>query len=100
MEFRSTRMFELKLRPIPEVNSRQRLGANVPVVHASTVLLVVTPSAQRRSTTPTTRAAEPTTLDMPPQAKPQRGEGSQMDVRSMSVAGVVISGTEDEDSAE
>ena len=33
-------------------------------------------------------------------AKLQRGEGSQMDVRSMSVAGVAISGTDDEDSAE
>ena len=32
MKFRSTRVFKLKLRPIPEVNSRQRLGANVPVV--------------------------------------------------------------------
>ena len=93
-------MFELKLRPIPEVNSRHQQGTNVPVVPTSTVLLVVTPSAQLRPTTPTTRAAQPTTLDVPPQAKPQRGEGSQMDVRSMSVAGVAISGTDDEDSAE
>ena len=93
-------MFELKLRPIPEVNSRHQQGTNVPVVPASAVLPTVTPSAQLRSTTPTTRAAEPTTLDVPPQAKPQRGEGSQMDVRSVSVATVVISGTDDEDSAE
>ena len=93
-------MFELKLRPVPEVNSRHRQWANVPVVPASTVLPTMTPSAQLRSTTPTTRAAEPTTLDVPPQAKPQRGEGSQMDVRSMTVAGVAISGTEDEDCAE
>ena len=37
---------------------------------------------------------------MPPEAKHQRGEGSQMDVRSVSVARVAIFGTDDEDSAE
>ena len=39
-------------------------------------------------------------LDVPPQAKHPRGECSQMDVRSMTVAGVTISGIVDEDPAE
>ena len=52
--------------------------------------------AQLRSTTPTKRAAEPTTLNVPHQAKHPRAEGSQMDVRNMTVAGVAKSGTEDE----
>ena len=48
----------------------------------------------------TKRAAALTTLDVPPQAKHPRAEGSQMDVRSVTVAGVAISGTEDDDLAE
>ena len=36
----------------------------------------------------------------PPQAKHPRGEGSQMDVQSGTVAGVTTAGTEDEDLAE
>ena len=40
------------------------------------------------------------TLDVPLQAKHPRGEDSQMDVPSMSVAGSAISGTEDDDPAE
>ena len=63
------------------------LGPNVPVVPTSTALLTSTPKAQIRSSTPTERAAEPTTLGVPPQAMHARSEGSQMDVRSMTVAG-------------
>ena len=66
---------------------------------APTVSPTVTPKAKLRSTSPTKRAAEPTTLDVLPQAKHQRDEGSQRNVRSMTVAGVTISGTEDEDPA-
>ena len=77
-------------------NSRSQpqtvMGANVPVVLTSTVLPTPTPKALIRSSTPTKRAAEPTTLDVPPQAKDPRGESSQMDVRSVKVAGVTISG--------
>ena len=40
------------------------------------------------------------TLDVPLQAKRPRGEEPQMDVRSMTVAGIAISGTKDEDPAE
>ena len=40
------------------------------------------------------------TLDVPPQAQHPRGEDSQLDVRSVTVAGIAISGTEDEDPAE
>ena len=49
-------------------------GANVPVVPTSTALLTPTPKALIRSSTPTKRAAEPTTLDVPPQAKHPRSE--------------------------
>ena len=62
------------------------MGANVLVVPTSTVLPTPTPKALTRSFTPTKRAAEP-----------PRGDSSQMDVRSMIVAGVTICGTEDED---
>ena len=44
----------------------------------------------------TKRAAELTRLDVHPQAKHPRSEGSQMDVRSMTMAGVAVSGLEDE----
>ena len=60
---------------------------------APPVLPTVTAKAPR-STSPTKRAVELTTLDVPPQAKHPRGEGSQVDVQSMTVAG-----TEDEDLA-
>ena len=40
------------------------------------------------------------TLDVPLQAKHPRGEDPQMDVRSMTVAGIAISGIDDEDPAE
>ena len=76
------------------------MEAKVLVMLAPTDLQTVTPKAQLRSTSPTKRATEPTTLDVPPQAEHPRGEGSQMDVRSMTVAGVTIAGTEDEDHAE
>ena len=76
------------------------MGANVPVMPTSTVLSTSTPKAQLRSPTPTNRAAEPTTLDVPPQAKHPGGEDSQMGVRSVIVAGVTISGSENEDPAE
>ena len=39
-------------------------------------------------------------LDVPSQAKRPRGEDPQMDVRSLTVAGIAKSGTEDEDPAE
>ena len=51
--------------------------------------------AQLRSSSRTKRVAEPTTLDVSPQAKHPRGEGSQMDNQSMTVDGVMIAGTED-----
>ena len=76
------------------------MGANVPVVPTLTALPTPTPKALIRSSTPTKGAAEPTTLDVPPQAKHPRGESSQMDVRSMIVAGGTVSGTEGEDPAE
>ena len=57
-------------------------GAEVPVIPVPTVLQTVTRTAQLRSTSPTNRAAEPTTQDVPPQAKHPRGEHSQMDVQS------------------
>ena len=76
------------------------MRSNVLVVHTSIVLPTLTPKAHIRSSTPTQQAAEPTKLDVLPQAKYPRGEASQMDVRSMIVAGVTIAGTEDEDPAE
>ena len=76
------------------------MGANVRVMPTQTVLPTVSPEAQLRSTSPTERAAEPMTLDVPPQAQHLRGEGSQMDVQSMTEAGVTIAGTEEEDPAE
>ena len=79
-----------------QTNSRSQqqtvMGANVPAVPAPTVLPTATPKAQLRVTTPTKRAAEPTTLDVLPQAKHPRGEGSQMDFGSMTVAGVAMGG--------
>ena len=87
-----------------QTNSRSQpqtvMGANVLVVSTSTVSPTPIPKALIRSSKPTKRAAAPTTLDVPPQAKHPRGEGSQMDVRSIIVAGVTISGSEDEDPAE
>ena len=87
-----------------QTNSRSQpqtvMGAIVPVVLKSTALPTPTSEALIRSSTSTKRATEPTTLDVPPQAKHPRGESSQMDVRSTIVAGVTISGTEDEDPAE
>ena len=73
------------------------MGATVPVVLAASVLLAATPKTHSRSSTPTKRAAESMTLDVPPQAKHPRGEDSQMDVWSMTVAGIATCGTEDED---
>ena len=61
---------------------------------------MATPNAQLRSPSPTEQTTEPTTLDVPPQEKHPRGEGSQRDVQSMTVAGVTIAGTDDEDPAE
>ena len=62
-----------------QTNSRSQpqtvMGAKVPVVPTSTVLPTPTPKALIRSPTPTKRAAGPTTLDVPPQAKHARGEG-------------------------
>ena len=89
---------------LAQTNSRRQpqtvVGANVPVVHTSTVLPTPTPKALIRSSTATKRAAEPTTLDVPPHARHPRGESSQMDVRSVMVVGVTTSRTEDEDPAE
>ena len=45
------------------------MRANVLVVLTSTALPTPTPKALIRSSTPTKRAARPTTLDVPPQAK-------------------------------
>ena len=56
------------------------MGANVLVVPAANVLSAVTPKAHSRSSTPTKRAAESMTLDVPSQAKRSRGEDSQIDV--------------------
>ena len=64
------------------------------------MLLAATPKLYSRSSTPTKRAVESMTLDVPSQAKRPRGEDPQMDVRSMTVAGIATSGTEDEDPAE
>ena len=58
------------------------MEAKVHVMPTPTVLPTVTSKAQRRSTSLTKRAAEPTSLDVPPQAKQPRGEGSQTDVQS------------------
>ena len=76
------------------------MGANVLVVLAANVLPAGTPNAHSRSSTPTKRPVESMTLDVPLQAKHPRGEDAQMDVRSMKVAGIAISGTDDEDPAE
>ena len=83
-------------RPIPEVNI---MASNVPVVLTLTVSPTMTPEAQLKSATPKKRP-DPKTLDVPPQAKHPRGKGSQVDVQNMTVAGVAISGTEVEDTAE
>ena len=56
--------------------------------------------AQLRSTSLTERGAEPTTPDVPPQPKHPRGVSSQVDVHSMTVVGVTIAGSKDEDPAE
>ena len=45
------------------------MDAHVPVVPTSTALPTSTPEALIGSSAPTKRAAEPTTLDVPPQAK-------------------------------
>ena len=76
------------------------MGAHVPVVHAASVLPAATTKLHSRSSTPTKRPAESMTLDVPSQAKHPGGEDSQVDVRSVTVAGIAISGTEDEDPAE
>ena len=47
-----------------------------------TALPTVTPKAQFKSTSLSKRAAEPTTLDVPPQATHPQGEGSQVDVHA------------------
>ena len=86
-----------------KTNSRSQqtaMGATVAAMPTPTVLPTATPKAQLSSTSPTKRAAHPTTLDVPPQAKCPRSEGSQVDVRSVTVAGVTIAATEDEDAAE
>ena len=57
---------------------------------------MVTPKAQKRSTLPTKRAAEPTTLHVPPLVKHPRDEAVEMDVQSMTVAGVTTTGIEDD----
>ena len=85
---------------IPEVNSRRRWRANVPVVLAANVLLAATPKLHSRSSTPTKRAVESMTRDVPSQAKQPGVEDSLMDIQSMTVAGIAISGIEDEDPAE
>ena len=72
------------------------MKAKVLVVVTSIVLPTVTLKAQLRTTTLTKRAAELTRLDVHPQAKHPRSEGSQMDVRRMTMAGVAVSGLEDE----
>ena len=56
------------------------MEANVLVVPAANVLPAATPKAHSRSSTPTKRAAESMTLDVPSQAKRPRGEDPQMDV--------------------
>ena len=66
------------------------MGANVHVL-TSTSLPTVAPKVQIMSSTPTMRAAKPTTQNVPPQAKHPRGEGSLMNVRRMTAIGVVIS---------
>ena len=76
------------------------MGAHVPVVPAASVLPAATTKLHSRSSTPTKRPAESMTLDVPSQAKHPGGEDSQVDVRSVTVAGVAVSGTEDEDPAE
>ena len=78
----------------PRSQPQTVMGVNVPVVPTSTALPTPTPKALIRSSTLTMRAAEHTTLDVLPQAKHPRRESSQMDVRSMILAGVTISGTE------
>ena len=62
------------------IQEKKVMEAKGPVMPTPTVLPNVTPKAQVRSTSPTKRAAEPTTLDVPPQAMHPRGEDSQMDV--------------------
>ena len=54
------------------------MKANVLVVVTSIVLPTVTLKAQLKATTLTKRAAELTRLDVHPQAKHPRSEGSQM----------------------
>ena len=84
-----------------QTNSRSQpqtvVGANVPIVLTSTVLPTPTSKALIKSSPPIKRAAEPTTLDVPPPAKRPRGESSQTDVRTVIVAAVTTSGSEDED---
>ena len=72
------------------------MGVNVPVVPTSTALPTPTPKALIRSSTLTHASSR--THDTG-REHPRR-ESSQMDVRSMIVAGVTISRTEDEDPAE
>ena len=72
-------------------------GTKVLATPTPTVLPTATPKTQLMPTPPSKRAAESTTLDVPPQAKHLRGEGPQMEVQSMTVAGVTTAGTEDED---
>ena len=65
------------------------MEAQVPVAPAPIVLSTVTPKAPLTSASPTTRAADPTTLDVHLLAKHQ----------STTVAGGAVAGTEDEDQA-
>ena len=51
------------------------MRANVLAMPTPTLLPAVTPKAQLMSTSPSRRAGEPTTLDVPPQAQHPRGEG-------------------------
>ena len=99
VEFCSTRMFELKLIP-PEVNRRQRWER---MFLSSLRRLCCRRRLRKFSSGRLRRPSEllnPKTRDVPPQAKHPRSEDSQMDVLSMTVAGVSMCGTEDEDPAE
>ena len=68
------------------------MKTSVLVVVTSMVLPTVIPKAQLTATTLTERAADLTRLDVLSKAKHPRGEGSDMDVRSMTVVEVAISG--------
>ena len=76
------------------------MAPKVFAVPRPTSLPTVTLKVLLRSTSTTKRAAEPTTLDVPPQAKRPLGEGAQIDVQSLTVGKVTIAGTDNEVPAE